>query len=393
MINLRRFVRADVVAGVGVLLSAYALTQVRTAQSPGRTPLSSTRTLGAARTYQNLSIIPVYDSSAEATDTYVTLDEGLRAGTVTVNEAGNGGDVNTLYVSNTGRKPLYIMAGEVVLGGQQDRCLGKDMVIYPGKKRVPVSVFCVEHGRWAGSGAFEGSAKMVASAGIRADAQDGAFVADAPAAASPRSEPGFSPRGREEVAAGSYYANSAARVSASQSRVWDKVAKKNAAFAASPSTGTYKEVLNQTAGQAANTIGPYVKALLHAFKSDPHLVGVVAAVNGKVIASDTFGDPTLFRKLWPKLLNSYAADAAENYSPRSNVRATVSGKEARDFLQQSARATSKAEARTANGVAQRYESRDAVSYKLMERTKGAGGHPATASPGGSALHENVLRKN
>src|SRR5437868_2861083 len=88
----------------------------------GHIALDSHRTLGPSRTYLNLTLIPVYDSQAKPTDTYTTLDEGLAAKTVKVQESEEGGDVNTLYVSNTGKKPLYLMAGEVVLGGQQDRC-------------------------------------------------------------------------------------------------------------------------------------------------------------------------------------------------------------------------------------------------------------------------------
>src|SRR5438105_2040703 len=111
-------------------------------------------------------------------------------------------------------------------------------------------------------------------------------------------------RARESDASG--------KVAAAQGKVWDRVAAKNAKFKAKPASGTYRGVLTLQGGEAGKSIAPYAKALNTSLGTDPHLVGVVAAVNGKIVAADSFGDAALFRKLWPKLLRSYAADAAEN---------------------------------------------------------------------------------
>ena len=62
--------------------------------------LDSHRTLGAPKTFRNLTLIPVYDLAAKPKGTYLTLDEGLQTKQVTVKESPDGGDVNTLYVSN-----------------------------------------------------------------------------------------------------------------------------------------------------------------------------------------------------------------------------------------------------------------------------------------------------
>src|SRR5258708_15838768 len=257
------------------------------------------------------------------------------------------------------------MDGEVVVGGQQDRCLGKDMIVSPGRKRVPVSVFCVEHGRWAGRQDFDGSARMVASAGIRSDAQDGAFVSNTATLA---------PSGRQGVrSAGSgaglnvysaEIATAGARIGEAQGKVWDKVARKNASFKAETATGTYQHVLNMSGGDAQKSIGPYVKALSTTVGGDQHLVGAVAAVNGKVIAADIFGDPTLFRKLWPKLLNSYAADAAENAAGGGKSKSVITQKQAKEFLADAHRGGAKAESKSDVGIAERYESKAAVTYRL-----------------------------
>src|SRR6185295_16416151 len=49
-----------------------------------------------------------------------------------------GADVNTLMVLNTSGKPLYLMPGEIITGGQQDRTIGEEVVIEPGEKPVAI---------------------------------------------------------------------------------------------------------------------------------------------------------------------------------------------------------------------------------------------------------------
>jgi hypothetical protein len=353
-----------------VLALAFALAAQASAQrsSPaGRVSLGGHRTLGTPRTFRNLSLIPVYDAAARPNNAYMTLDEGLKTGQVQVRERGSG-DVNTLLVSNNGRKPLYVMAGEVVLGGQQDRCLARDTILPPGKRDVPVTVFCVEHGRWQGQAAFDQSAPTLAAADIRASAQEGAFTP--PPTASPQAAAG---RATTE------YGN----VERAQSTVWAKVAKKNERFEAAPAGGSYRGVLTATGGEAGRSVAPYLKALSGSLKSDPHLVGVVAAVNGKPVAADIFGDPVLFRKLWPKLLRSYATDAAE--SAGRPAAKSVTPRQARTFLLGALSAGSKAENRSADAHIVRRESKDALAYRLIPNQKSP--TPAINAP---ALHENVL---
>ena len=64
-------------------------------------------------------------------------------------------DVNQLALLNRSGKPLYLMPGEIIVGGRQDRTIAQEYVIPPGNKPVTIEVFCVEHGRWAGRGAME----------------------------------------------------------------------------------------------------------------------------------------------------------------------------------------------------------------------------------------------
>src|SRR5947199_5236176 len=119
----------------------------------------------------NLTIFPVVTSSSHDTHAFLTLDEGLRSGDVIVSESGNvsplvrprrgdgvcrerysdGAQVNQLVLVNNSKKPLLLLAGEIVTGGKQDRIIGKDRIVPAESDPVDLSVFCVEPGRWTAS--------------------------------------------------------------------------------------------------------------------------------------------------------------------------------------------------------------------------------------------------
>ncbi len=114
----------------------------------------------------NLSIFPVVGGAENDTGRLLTLDEGLRAGSVVVTEAGSlqglvrhgspiprqsGAEVNRLVLINNSDRPLLLLAGEIVTGGKQDRVIGVDRIVPPKSGPIDLSVFCVEPGRWVAS--------------------------------------------------------------------------------------------------------------------------------------------------------------------------------------------------------------------------------------------------
>jgi hypothetical protein len=347
-------------------------------------------------------VFPVYDSSSKSTDTYTTLDEGLKARRVNVKEAREGGTVNTLYVTNSGRKPLYLMAGEVVLGGQQDRTLARDTIVPPGKRNVPVTVFCVEHGCWSGRSDFGRSAPAVAGLSIRASAMNGDFNASkdqVAAQVSASAAPTMAGRPSQEAArtrilsgtenlAGARNAYGGDEVAKAQQKVWDGVEEKNSKLKIRNQTGTYRDALTMKGGDARTSAPAYVKSLSGSLGSDAHVVGVVAVVNGKIIAADIFSDPVLFRKLWPKLLRSYAADAVEQVDAAGQAqtkKTAVTAREVKLFMAQAKNEKAKEENVSDDGRRYRYDSKEASVYTLIPTGKA---HGAAEKP----LHESVLSK-
>src|ERR1700722_15321739 len=115
----------------------------------------------------NLTVFPVVAPKSYATDEFLTLDEGLHSGEVVVTEYGNVrgllrrrstpamqrdiAEVNRLVLINNSKRPLLLLAGEIVTGGKQDRVIGKDRIFPPESDPVDLSVFCVEPGRWVAS--------------------------------------------------------------------------------------------------------------------------------------------------------------------------------------------------------------------------------------------------
>jgi hypothetical protein len=273
--------------------------------------------------YENLSVFPVVARAEFDTAGFLTLDEGLASGEVLVTERGSemirrdrrvqgGATVNTLVLVNRSKRPLLLLAGEVVTGGKQDRIIGKDRIVAPGAEPLPLDVFCVERGRWSAGNEFK-AANLMAHPSVRekaAVAKDQSQVWGAVRSGS------TSEQTREyavEARAGRAAPAAAPRVSSeavtrvmtdeAQSESYDKVYKSRTVTASveSFSAEVGRRFREATRGQ--------------------RVVGVVVAYGGEVAWSDTFASQALFQRYWAKLLRSYVVEALAR--PKYRERATV----------------------------------------------------------------------
>src|SRR5262249_35055397 len=95
---------------------------------------------------------------------YRTLDEAAAAGSIEVNEVSTGGSAPQLKVVNKDDLAVFLMAGEHLQGGKQNRVLNASILI-AGHSELPIPVSCVERGRWAYRSAhFAGSGSSSHSA-------------------------------------------------------------------------------------------------------------------------------------------------------------------------------------------------------------------------------------
>jgi len=251
----------------------------------------------------NLTIFPVVSASSHDTREFLTLDEGLRSGEVVVTEAGNvsplvrprrprpmveeqrrsdGAEVNRLVLVNNSKKPLLLLAGEIVTGGKQDRIIGKDRLVPAESDPVDLSGFCVEPGRWvATSSQFRAPAAMV--------------------------QPSV---------------RSKAMADKDQQKVWSEVQSSKQGMSAGlpPSVSETVEVTSSYNGVIENRevqhkLDSVAAPMQQEYQSvirqlrDKNAVGVVVAVNGEIIWADVFASSNLLEKYWPKLVRSYAAEA------------------------------------------------------------------------------------
>ena len=270
--------------------------------------------------YENLTVFPVRTQVAKTEDRFITLDEGLKAGTVEVMEIGArlaanvpsdsadvdpfadlagqsvGGDVNHVHVVNKSDKPLYLMPGEIIVGGQQDRCIGAETIVKADSQPVTVEVYCVEHGRWHGRNSAEFGYMAHALLEDLADSQAAEMAQEAA-------------NGKFVTTAGnlSKKARYSAQAGEGQARVWEEVGLANSAngvlMASDAFTGNY------TQNDVREKLDPYVEHLKGPVTEIEGVVGVVVAINGKAEMVDVYESTPLFKKLWPKLLKGYALDA------------------------------------------------------------------------------------
>lgn len=77
---------------------------------------------------------------------YLSLDEALEAGALVITEK-EAGSVPMLLARNKGNRPVLMLAGEIVVGGKQNRTLRDDLLLPPHSETVELPVYCVEQGR------------------------------------------------------------------------------------------------------------------------------------------------------------------------------------------------------------------------------------------------------
>lgn len=233
----------------------------------------------------SLTVLPIVATEAglaQAGDLDVlVLDEAMGGKLVAIKEKEDE-SVNALTLTNNADKPLFLLAGEVIIGGKQDRIIGQNTII-SAKTTQAVPVFCVEHGRWDNSSKVFASGKALAHGRLRGRAQ-------------------FE----------------------DQSQVWQEVATKNELRKTKNATDTYRQVAQQQASGLGDSEKKLRTALAKLAPADrSRLVGYAVALDGKVATVDVFGSPKLFRKLEDKLLRSYLTEAIDVKATAANKPPTV----------------------------------------------------------------------
>ena len=231
-------------------------------------------TLTGPYTHGKLAVYLVHARERDDRD-FITLNEGLENGTVEVTEK-ESAQVQELIIENRSNYPLYLQEGDRLIGGKQDRMVHTSIAIAPKSGKMPIPTFCIERSRW--------------SAGER-----GALFAQS-------SNVGYAPN----------TVRTAAKLSSSQDKVWREVAQLKAEAGLQLGTANSNTSLNETldSEQVTKLSKDVAEALGKIAAEHPDSVGVAFAVNGTIEEINIYPGHTLFAKVYPRLLESYAVESA-----------------------------------------------------------------------------------
>ncbi|HEX2271670.1 MAG TPA: DUF6569 family protein, partial [Pyrinomonadaceae bacterium] len=219
---------------------------------------------------------------------------------------------NQLAIRNLSNQDVYVQAGDVVRGGEQDRMISIDFIVPPKSGRMPIAAFCVESGRWNRRGN------------------------EAPASFS-----------SSENAVATKELKLAAKRASLQSAVWEKVkvaqdklsANTSVSVMAAASPSSYE--LSVENAKVKETTADYITALSGILRNKPDVIGYVFAINGHVNSADVYASRSLFVKLWPKLLKASAVEAIAELNQTAAAEPVVS-ETIQTFLNESERAAAAA---------------------------------------------------
>ena len=260
-----------------LLLALPFLLKPTTAQTTNnRNPQNNYR-LSGPYTHNNLTIFLVHGRDLAGNRTFLTLQEALDQKKVIVYETK---DVNELAIRNVSNQDVYVQAGDIVKGGDQDRMISVDFIVPRRSKRMPIAAFCVESGRWNRRGnennaSFGSSTNFVTSKQLKL----------------------------------------AAKSENSQQAVWENVKVVQSKLSAnvggvvnSPVSASSLELAVEN-DKVKESTENYTKALANIMRNNSDVIGYVFAINGHVNSADIYASHALFTKLWPKLLKANATEA------------------------------------------------------------------------------------
>jgi len=210
-----------------------------------------------------LTVFPITLSrGVETVRGVLTMQQALGRGLLSIEELDSAVISKARFINKSRREMIFLMAGEMITGGKQNRTLQTDALLAPGSSTV-LPLYCVQKGRWTGGRGFKG------------------ISAVAPQAVRERA---------------------AQRVG--QDAIWGEVARANKRLR----SGTASQDLYAAMAKPEN-VRRFAELRRRIV---PHLprgcVGVVVVTGGRIAGADLFNAPELFAAMRDKVLNSYLGE-------------------------------------------------------------------------------------
>src|SRR5438105_6086520 len=300
-------------------------------------------------TQGNLTVFLIHGKDRIKGQTFITLQEALVQRKVIVRETR---EVNELSIENLSSEEVYVQSGDIVKGGQQDRMLVVDLILPPHSGKIPIAAFCVENGRWSRRGSeevttFTSSSNVVASREVKLAA-------------------------KEKGSQGEVWAE----VAAAQ----DKLSANTGGSVRAPSSPTSFQLALENKGVQTNA-DTYMKALSGIVDGKNDVIGYVFAINGKINSADIYASSTLFKKLWPKLLQASAIEAVSELR-RGEKFDAPKPVEIRGFLDDGSKGAEQEKNVSSRVQMVTRDSKDNISFDTRDRAKSD-----------VVVHRNIIKKN
>jgi hypothetical protein len=297
-------------AGLTLPVAGADLAKERSSDEDAASLIKVDKTISAAPgiRVRNLEVFALVGADQITKRDYLTLSQAMDKNLVRVHETRN---VSELRIENlSGDVHVFIQAGDIVKGGQQDRTLITDLVLPPKSGLQPIGSFCVEQGRWT------------RRAGESAAA--------------------FSKSDKQIITMAQRYAVKSAK---QQSAVWTEVDKSKKALTMNARKITGKEVNveanaspsslqlaleNKDLADGLKQMREELAAKLHQ-RSD--VIGVAYAINGKLVNAEIYGNARLFSKLRDKVLEAAVAEAVTELNDDKVIPRSITDQELCSFLQ------------------------------------------------------------
>jgi len=250
--------------------------------------------LGAVQIKDNMAVVAL--NHAQKHDfSYICLKEALEKELLDIREVDQHGAVPILMAVNKGPLPILILDGEELVGGKQNRVLNTTILLKE-KSKTTLPVSCTEKGRW----------RYISS---KFDDSGVAMTAKL--------------RGRKARSV-SFSLQREGRFASDQEEIWDSIDEfSRQADVYSPSSAM-KDVVEKKRTQ--------LRDYLQAFSWGDDQKGLLVIINDRVVGFDFISLPEVMKKLYPKLIESYAIEAY--FSARPSHR---SSKKKLRFTQKSSR--------------------------------------------------------
>ncbi len=213
--------------------------------------------------YRDIMVFPLVLRGSESTGIR-TLDEALSRNWITIREKDTA-QVSEILIRNDAKYQVFLMSGEIIAGGRQNRIIRDDVLLPPASDFLSVPVYCGEKERWAGPRETFSSAPAMADHGIR------------------------------KMAAGAE----------PQGNIWKEIDEKLEAAKVKAPTRNYQQIYEDRA------VTRQLDKAVAEFRRIPrrNTVGAVVVSGDRIVCCDVFSDPELCSRLWDKICRSYVMES------------------------------------------------------------------------------------